>query len=265
MSASASSTSILASICPPLDTKLTEQLLGEYASLERRYVLGDWEPATLDGGQFVEAAARIIYHQDANNHAPRRSVHNCLRYVENKEQQRVHHYPDRKSALHTARVLRSIHKFRSDRGAVHIDPDYTANQLDSKLVIENCRWVLAEILRVFWKADRAEVARIIRELVRYEVPVVAEFSDRLFVQRTDCTAEEEILILLHHAGEEGLSRAELGKSIPKAAATITGALQKLIAPNCREVVQLERYQYRLMDLGTQRVLRDLADKMVLPT
>lgn len=257
------SVEVLSSICPPIDEQLATQLLNEYASLERRYVLGDWEPATLDGGQFVEAASRILYHQDSNNLNGRKSVHNCLKYVEDQEQQRTHSYPERKSALHTAKVLRSVHKFRSDRGAIHIDPVYTANQLDAKFVIENCRWVLAEILRVFWKADRAEVARVIRELVRYEVPAVAEYDDRLFLQRPDCTTEEEVLILLHHAGEAGLSRTQLGRFVQKAPASVTTALKKLTGASSRQVIKIEKHHYQLTDLGTRRVLEELADKMMV--
>jgi hypothetical protein len=38
---------ILAALCPPLDNRLAEQLIDEFISLERRYVLREWEPATL--------------------------------------------------------------------------------------------------------------------------------------------------------------------------------------------------------------------------
>lgn len=54
---------LLSAIAPPLDLILAKQLLDEFISLEKRFILRDWEPATLDGGQFAEAAARIIYHQ----------------------------------------------------------------------------------------------------------------------------------------------------------------------------------------------------------
>jgi hypothetical protein len=127
---------ILAAICPPLDNRLAEQLFDEFVSLERRYVLREWEPATLDGGQFAEAASRLIYHQYSSTLNRRKSVHDCLSYVEDHNSSNPHHFPDRKAALHLAKVIRTIYKFRSDRGAVHIDPDYTANHLDSKLVLE---------------------------------------------------------------------------------------------------------------------------------
>lgn len=244
-----------------LNPGLTDQLLSEYISQEKRYVLRDWEPATLDGGQFVEAAARIMYHIDSGTLNPRKEAGDCLAYVEDAKNQNSHLFPDRKSATHICRVLRTIYKFRSDRGAVHIDPVYTANQLDSRLVIDNSKWVLSELLRVFWSGDRKEVARAIREILQYEVPAVGRFQDRLLVQRTDCTAEEEILLLLRDSGEAGLSRQALGRFVKKTAGRVTHAVQHL--ERTRDIIELHDGTFRLTDLGALRVVQDLAEKMNL--
>jgi len=236
-------------------------MLDEFVSLERRYVLRDWEPATLDGGQFCEAVARLLYQQDSGLLDHRPSVDRCLKYVE--DPANVHSYPDRKSALHTSKVLRMVYKFRSDRGAVHIDPVYSANQLDSKLVIEGCRWVLSELLRVFWTGDRGSVASAIREIIQYDIPAIGNYEGRLMVQRVDCSVEEEIMILLHHAGEKGLSRRELGRYVHYPAPRITEALSELSSSRSRKILKLTSGNYRLTDRGIQSVLTDLADKLVL--
>lgn len=254
---------ILSGVSPPLDNILTEQLIDEFVSIEKRYILGDWEPATLDGGQFTEAAARIIYHQDSQNLNRRRSVNNCLKYIEDEKNQNQHYYRDRKSSLHITKVIRSIYKFRSDRGAVHIDPVYTANHLDSKLVIENSRWVLGEILRIFWTGDLVIIAQTIRELLQYEIPAIGKYDDFLLVQRTDCTAEEEILLLLQFAGENGISRQDLGRFVQKDASTISNAIRKLGLKNLRQIIRLKNGNYRLTDKGIQRVLGELGEKLLL--
>ncbi|HFD31768.1 MAG TPA: hypothetical protein ENJ28_03505 [Gammaproteobacteria bacterium] len=258
-----SKSELICELVPPLDVQLAEQLVDEYISLERRYVLSDFEPATLDGGQFTEAASRIIYHQDSGNLNKRRGVDKCLSYIEDPQSRNAHHFPERKSSLHLCRVLRSIYKFRSDRGAVHIDPEYTANQLDAKLVVDNARWVLSEMLRVFWTGDRSVVARTIREIIEYDVPIVAEYEGRLLVQSTTCTTEEEVMILLYHAGEAGLSRSQLGTYVAKDASGITRAIKSLVSTSKRQVIQLQNGNYRLTDLGIVRVLNDLSEKMGL--
>jgi hypothetical protein len=255
--------SLLVSLAPPLHRRLTEQLLDEFISLERRFVLRDWEPATLDGGQFSEAAARIVYHQDSGTLNLRKGVDPCLSYVEDPNNSNQHSFPNRKASLHLAKVIRTVYKLRSDRGAVHIDPNYTANHLDSKVVLENCRWVLSEIIRIFWNSDRTEVARVIREIVQYDIPVIGIFGDRRIVQRTDCSPEEEVLILLHHAGEIGLSRYDLGRYVMCSASTITRTIASLCKPDKRQVVKIQNYKYRLTDLGINRVLSELGEKLAL--
>jgi hypothetical protein len=254
---------LLAGVSPPLDRRLAEQMFDEFISLERRYVLREWEPATLDGGQFAEVTSRLIYHQDSSNLNRRKSVHDCLSYIEYSNNSNPHHFPERKASLHLAKVIRTIYKFRSDRGAVHIDPDYTANHLYSKLVLENSRWVLSEILRIFWTADRSLVAKAIRQIVQYDVPCIGVFEGKPLVQRTDCTPEEEVLILLHHAGEQGLSRNDLGRFVMKSPSTITHAIDRLVSPRLRQIVKLANGNYRLTDPGVRRVIMELADKLVI--
>lgn len=254
---------LLTAIAPPLDSVLAEQLLDEFISLEKRFVLRDWGPATLDGGQFVEAAARIVYHHDSGNLSRRKPVSRCLEYVEDPTNNNSHSFTDRKAALHLCKVLRTIYKFRSDRGAVHIDPEYSANHLDSRLVIENARWALSEILRLFWTGDRSQVASAIRQIVQFDIPAIGKYDGRLFFQRIDCSTEEEILILLHHAGEDGLSRRDIGNFVPKNPSSVTKALGSLCSNRKRQVIQLDTGNYRLTDIGVHYVLNTLGDKLNL--
>ncbi len=85
----------------------------------------------------------------------------------------------------------------------------------------------------------------------------------LLVQRTDLSAEEEVLVLLHYAGEQGFSRSELGRYSKFSPAAITTALQKLISSRIREIVVLTTGKYRLTDLGSKRIRENLADKLLI--
>jgi hypothetical protein len=252
---------LLNGLCPPLNPILVNQLLDEFLSIEKRFVQRDWEPATLDGGQFCEAASRIIYHIDSNNLNLRKGVGNCLDYIEDINNSNQHYYPDRKSALHTTRILRAVYKFRSDRGAVHIDPVYTANHIDSKMVLENVRWALSEILRMFWQNNPEKISKIIREIVQYDFPIIGNYEEQVLLQRTDCTTEEELLLLLHYSGVVGYSRKQLGNFIQKDNSQITRALKKLISGKFRQIIKLKNGNYILTDLGIQRVKNQLYNKL----
>lgn len=252
---------LLAELSPPLDHLLCTQLIDEFISAERRFIQRDWEPAQLDGGQFSEAACRILYHIDSGNLNRSKGFDECAKYIEN--DQVSHAIQPRQNALHTVRVLRTIYKFRSQRGAVHISPTYTPNHMDSKLVMECTRWVMNEMLRLFWRGDREAVAKAIRELLQFDVPAIGVFEGLILVQRTDLNPEQEILLLLHYAGDQGFSRTAIGRSAQFPPPTVTKSVQKLASPTCREIIQLPNGNYRLTDLGSKRVRDTLADKLVI--
>jgi hypothetical protein len=142
-------------------------------------------------------------------------------------------------------------------------PNYSANHLDSKYVIEAVRWCLNETLRVFWSGDREKAAKAIREILQFDVPCIGTFEGALLVQRTDLTPEEEVLVLLHYAGEAGFTRTLLGKYAQVAAPRVTEAVQRLTSAQLRQVYRLSNGAYRLTDLGSKRIRENLADKLLV--
>jgi hypothetical protein len=252
--------SLITRISPPFDNLLATQLVDEFISMEKRFIQRDWEPAELDGGQFAEISCRILYHLDSGNLNYGKEVKDCAAYFEN---DKVPHHLDRKDVGQIAIVLKSIYKFRSQRGAVHISAKYSPNQMDSKYLIEAVRWCMNELLRIFATGDRDEVAKIIRELLQFDVPCVAAFENAILVQRTDLNAEEEILILLHYAGETGLSRTEIGKHSMLAPSSATMALKRLSSSASRQIFKVNSGNYRLTDLGSKRIRLELADKLLM--
>jgi hypothetical protein len=251
---------LIEEVSPPLDHLLCTQLLDEFISAERRFIQRDWEPAELDGGQFCEILARIFYHADTGTLSQNKDFDACCNHIENEQ---AKHNLSRRDAIHVIRVLRTIYKFRSQRGAVHVSPTYLPNHMDAKLVIECVRWAMNETLRLFWQGDREAVAKAIRELLQFDVPSIGVYDGVPLVQRTDLKADEEILVLLHYAGEEGMSRLQIGKAARFAASTVTNTIQRLAAPDCRQIVTLKDGRYRLTDLGSKRIREQLASKLLL--
>lgn len=253
---------LIAALAPPLDAHMVGELVDEFVSLEKRYIQRDWEPAQLDGGQFCELLGRIIYHADSGNLNRGKDLEDCIRYLNNDQVQ--HAIQPRHDAIHIGRVLGTVYKFRSQRGAIHISPTYKPNHMDSKYVVDGVRWLFMEALRRFWGgADREQVAKAIRELLQFDVPAIAKFEDGLvIVQRTDLTAEEEVLLLLHYAGDVGFSRRELGRYVMADAPSVTRAVQSLSSRQYRQVVRLSSGNYRLTDLGSKRIREQLSDRLL---
>jgi hypothetical protein len=255
---------LIGQLVPPLDPELAKALVDEFISIERRFIQRDWEPAQLNGGQFCEVLGRIFYHQDSGILSPGKEFDDCMKYIEDEKSQHTHAINPRRDALHIAKVLRTTYKFRSQRGGVHISPTYKPNHMDSKVIVDMVRWCFAETLRLFWAgSDREQVAKAIRELLQFDVPAIGRFEEIIMVQRTDLSAEEELLVLLHYAGEQGFTRGELGKYARFSPAAVTGALKKLVSPAVREVIELGSRRFRLTDLGAKRVREKLPDKLLL--
>lgn len=252
---------LISEISPPLDRFLATQLVDEFISVERRYIQRDWEPTELDGGQFCEILAQILYHLDSGNLNHNKGFEDCVKYLRNDNV--THLIQPRRDALHIAKVIDTGYKFRSQRGAVHISPTYSPNQMDSKFLVETVRWSMNETLRIFWNGNRESVARTIRELLQFDVPCIGHFEEMLIVQRTDLDDDEEILLLLHYGGECGLSRRELGVYCLFSPTRVTRSLAKLVATTSRQIVQLSSGNYRLTDLGSRRLREQLADKLLL--
>ena len=248
-------------ISPPLDGTLAPLLIGEYISLERRFLAGDWEPATLDGGQFCEISARCIYHIDSKNLNLTKSVDDCLQYVEDLKNRNKHFFPSRKDALNLCKAIRLAYKFRSSRGAVHIDPQYSANEMDSKLIMETIRWILCEMVRIFWTGNAGDAAKVVREIVTYRVPVVFREGCVPIVQNPGLSADEEILLLLLDSGGEGKTLLQLKNSIPVHPSTVEKAAQRLRAG--RLIVNDTSGKIILTDLGKVSAIEIIKDSSIL--
>ena len=158
-----------------IDPQLAEQLVDEFASVEEAFLLKRWKYSELDGGRFAEVAARIVYSIDSSNLSRTKPVDDCLRYIDN--DQVSHAFPERQAAIHLAKVLRAIYKLRSQRGAVHVSPTYTANEIDSRMILESVRWILADLLRIFVTADRELVAETVRDLARFPQPLIRDIEN----------------------------------------------------------------------------------------
>lgn len=240
---------LVAHLAGAVHPTLAQQLIDEYMSLEEAFILRKWKHTELDGGRFVEVAARIIYSVDSGNVALAKPVDDCLRYVENT--QVPHSFPESQTANHMGKVIRSVYKLRSQRGAVHVSPTYTANEIDSRLIVETVRWILAEVLRVFVVSDRELVADVVRSLARFPQPMIRLYEGIPLLQVTTFTAEEEVLVHLIHS-QSGMTTAELCKLIPKDRAGVARAVKKLSGAGFRQIVERSG-KWLISDLGITRI------------
>lgn len=238
-----------AALAQAIDAQLAKQLIEEFVAVEEAFLLRKWKYSELDGGRFAEVAARIVYAIDSGNLSLSKSVDDCLRYVDN--EQVSHSFPERQGAIHITKVIRAIYKLRSQRGAVHVSPSYTANEIDSKLIVECVRWVLADLLRIFVSSDREKVADAVRSLARFPQPIIRRYNEIPLLQSVTFTTEEEVLAHLLDASN-GLTTADLIAIIPKSASGVRAAVKELSLARSRQIV-LRSGNWFVTDLGANRI------------
>lgn len=239
--------------------ELAEKMLEEATALEEAFLQRKWKYSELDGGRFAEVSARIVYSADSANLSLNKGVDDCLKYVDNQQVQ--HYFPEPQAAIHLSKVIRSVYKLRSQRGAVHVSPTYTANELDSRLIVESARWILAEILRIFAKADRDEVVAVMRDLARFPQPLVRAYEGVPILQHVSFTTEQEVLAHLFFS-RDGYTVAELVKIIPKDATGVRRAVNKLVSGSVRQVVSRSG-RLVITDLGVARIEAKIAGEVPL--
>jgi hypothetical protein len=232
-----------------IDQTLAQQLVAEAIANEEAFKLKKWGSAELNGGRFAEVAARIMYSVDSRNVNLTKSVDDCFRYIENPSVS--HGFPEPQAAIHLTKVIRSIYKLRSQRGAVHVSPTYTANEIDSRLVVESVRWTLAELLRLFITSDPQLLAETVRSLARFPSPLIRIYGERAFLQSTTFTIEEEALAhLMFSAG--GLTAKQIVDMIPKDPSTVRKSIKKLCGAKLRQIIAVGD-KYQITDLGINRI------------
>ncbi len=252
---SISAKQLVTELSTAVDASFAQAAVESYVEMQQRFLAGDWKPAELDGGRLCEALSRALYQLDSgvvtHSDLPG-ALCDLLEDFKNKWTHKLAE-GDRR---HLCKAIRLVYKFRSDRGPVHISAVYTANYMDSMLVLHVGKWMLAEFLRLAWTADKQVIADTIAQIVQFQHTLIHELDGKPFVLASGISAADEILLLLNHAVGNRLSRAAIRERAPlQKAPTLNAAITKLIAD--RQIRQADNGDVALTPLGQQRVMKEV--------
>jgi hypothetical protein len=212
-----------------VDPAFAAAIVQSYVEMQQRFLAGDWKPAELDGGRLCEALSRALYQLDSGTITHSQLPKELCEKIEDEKNLRPHNLSLADRA-HLCKAVSLVYKFRSARGPVHISPVYTANYMDSMLVLHAGKWLFAEFLRIAWKADQQLVADTIAQIVQLQHTLIHELDGKPLVVIPGISAREEILPLIGNAGENRLSRAALReRATHQKPATLNAAITKLLA------------------------------------
>jgi hypothetical protein len=199
---------LVAELAKIVDPSFASAIVDNYVEMEQRFFAGDWQPAELDGGRLCEAISRALYQLDCGYVMHAELPGNLCDWLEDFHNKRTHKLSDT-DRRHFCKAIRLVYKFRSDRGAVHISTEYTANEMDSVLMLHAGKWMFAEFLRVAWNTDRKIIAENIADIIQLQHPVIHEVDGTPLVLDHNVSAPEEVLMLLSHADGHKLQKDEV--------------------------------------------------------
>ncbi|WP_026733286.1 hypothetical protein [Fischerella sp. PCC 9605] len=240
-----------------VDPNLAHAVVECYVEMQQRFLAGDWQPTELDGGRFCEAISRCLLQMDTG-----KVDHTKLpgKVREDLLDKNGHHRLGYKDRYHIAKVIEVVYKFRSDRGAVHISTEYTANYMDSMLVLHASKWIFAEFLRLAWNQDRQVVAEVIAQIVQLEHSIIHELDGKPLVLIKDISAIDEVLLLLFHADNNRLSRTELREQAAnQKPQTVSVAISRLI--RIKDIRPIGTNEVALTPNGQKRIIEQILPKL----
>jgi hypothetical protein len=237
-----------------IDPYLASAAIESYVEMQQRFLAGDWKPAELDGGRLCEAVSRCLLQLDTGS-IDHRKLPGEIRDI--LLDQRSTHGLSQKDRYHICKTIEVVYKFRSDRGPVHISPLYTANYMDSMLVMHMGKWIIAEFLRLVWNQDRQVIAEVIAQLVQLEHSLIHELDGKPLVLARGISAPEEILLLLFNAPNNRLSRSELKMLAAQKPTNINTAVSRLIKD--KEIRAIGE-EVAITPSGQKRVVEEIIPK-----
>lgn len=190
-----------------VDASLATAVVESYIEMEQRFLAGDWGPAELNGGRLCEAVSRCLLQLDTGK-VSHSKLPGEIRDKVLLDETLAHKFKP-KQRRHIAKVIEVVYKFRSDRGAVHISPEYTANYMDSMFIVHSGKWIFAELLNLAWNQDRKVVAHLIEQIIQLEHSLIHELDGKPLVLAQGIPAPDEMLLLLNHASGNRLTRSDL--------------------------------------------------------
>jgi hypothetical protein len=249
---------LIAELSLIIDPAQANGIVESYVEVQQRFLAGDWKPAELDGGRLCEAVARALYQLDGGAVTHSQLPGELCEKIEDANNKRAHNLPggDRH---HLCKAIALVYKFRSSRGPVHISPVYTANYMDSMLVLHACKWIFADFLRLAWKKDQRVIAETIAQIVQLQHTLIHELDGKPLVLQPGIPAREEILLLVGNASTNRLSRVALReRASHQKPATLNAAITKLLAS--KELRTAENGDLALTPNGQRTLQKEIIPK-----
>lgn len=236
-----------------IDADVVDDLLTAYQELLAKHRSGDLQAALTKAGRFVEHTLRLIeFVRKGSAPAEIKSVASTIKALESETS-----LPESMRLLIPRALYGMVYNVRSKRNAVHVK-EIDPTEIDVAMSVAAASWVLAELLRTYHSSDEGKVKQAMAALSRTAIPYIETIDGEVVVGHA-VEPRIEVLMLLAHAGSEGMSRTEIGRTAKCSASSVTRCLQKLCSPSERCVHQSASKSYFITGKGELKLADALAN------
>lgn len=192
-----------------LPAEILNNLEKTYIQIIRNYHENRFEPSELNGAKFSETIFRLLeWYTNENKLYTKfgQEIHNFSDSVRKFEN--LSKFPD-SIRFHIPRMISSIYSLRNKRGVGHIGGDVNPNYMDSTIIVNISKWVLAEIVRIFHSVSLSEAQNIVENLVTKDYPIIWNVFDKKRVLDSNLDHEKKTLTLLYSSYPNFINEQDL--------------------------------------------------------
>jgi len=174
---------------------LRAPLIEQFDEMLSDYRSGRWESVGLKAGKICEIIYSIISgyisgQYPAGPSKPKNMVAAC---------QALEKSPgaalSRSVRIQIPRLLIAIYELRNNRAIGHVGGEVDPNHMDAELFLRSCKWLLAELIRVFDASNVAEAAALVEGVTERVIPLVWEQDGIKKVLNPKMSAKDKALVL----------------------------------------------------------------------
>lgn len=213
-----------------------DALVRHFQDAADEYHQGKWEKSLAKAGKFLEAVLKALLveaglpPQSARQFKVDKAINDLAQLQSGTTDETIR--------LTIPRCCRFIYDVASNRGGRHDPDEIDLNEMDATATLNNCAWVLAEMVRYAQKQrDLTEAKSTVEGLMKRRYPFIEDIDGRVYVDLKMAKSARELgLLILWQKGASRISRDDLIAAIRRQRRDISVANARMAVQRLGNVV-----------------------------
>ena len=182
--------------------------INHYQSTVEEFQKGEWEISIAKGSKFIEAILKALW-AHVRETVPTGKGFKVGAIIGGLGNKPITFHDTVRLTI--PRACRLVYDVASNRGGRHDSGDVDPNQMDATLVVANCSWILAGMLRYSQKGslDMDVVVEMVASLTQRKYPFVEEIDVRLYFSLKGLSARDVALLTLWRIHPRRMNKEDL--------------------------------------------------------